>query len=234
MMNGNTHESYENLVTILAVSAIVVIIGITVKMIDQHSVPFVASVKPIKGYVRPDQIGQKGEQKGSHTVPIVRQEIPGITPPAPVIQPRDYAKIKQRFDQAVALMHAKQYEYAITALNEIVGIQPDMPEVYVNLGYAYLGLKNFPSSQNAFAKAIDLKPDQANAYYGLAIAFEGNNDLEPALGAMRSFIHLSDPNGKFVAKARSAIWEWEQRLGRNPEAPPPMEKPQSEINPDTP
>jgi len=225
-MQSTTKDSYENLVTILAVSAIVVMVGVATKMIEQHSVPFVASVKPIKGYVRP----QQAEQKGAHQVPIVTQDIPGITPPKPVIQPQDYEKIKQRFDQAVALLHARQYEYAITALDDIVRVQPDMPEVYVNMGYAYLGLKNFPAAQGAFSKAIDLKPDQANAYYGLAIAFEGNNDLEPALGAMRSFIHLSDPNGKYVAKARSAIWEWEQKLGRNPEAPPPIEKPQDQIS----
>ena len=229
-MQSTVNDSYENLVTILAVSAILVMVGVVAKMVEQHSVPFVAAVKPIKGYVKPKQAGEKG----SHQVPYVTKAIPGITPPTPVIQPQNYGKIKERFDQAVALLHAKQYEFAITALNDILSVQKDMPEVYVNMGYAYLGLKNFPSAQAAFSKAIDLKPDQANAYYGLAIAFEGNNDLEPALGAMRSFIHLSDPNGKYVTKARSAIWEWEQRLGRNPSAPPPMEKQAGQIAPAAP
>jgi len=229
-MQSTSNDSYENLVTILAVSAIVVMVGVAAKMVEQHSVPFVASVQPIKGYVKPKNPGEKG----SHQVPIVTKEIPGITPPKPEIRPQDYGRIKERFDQAVALLHAKQYEYAITALDDIIQIQPDMPEVYVNMGYAYLGLKNFPSAQGAFSKAIDLKPDQANAYYGLAISFEGNNDLEPALGAMRSFIHLSDPNGKYVAKARSAIWEWEQKLGRSPNTPPPLEKQQDSLAPAAP
>jgi len=223
-MQSTTHDSYENLVTILAVSAILVMVGVVAKIIDQHAVPIVASVPPVKGYVRP-----KSDQQPAHQVPIITQDVPGITPPKPVIRQTDYGHIKQRFDQAVALLHARQYEYAVTALNDIINIQPDMPEVFVNLGYAYLGLKDFPMAQKAFSKAIDLKPDQSNAYYGLAIAFEGDNDLEPALGAMRTFIHLSDPNGKYVTKARSAIWEWEQRLGRNPDAPPPLEKKQNGI-----
>lgn len=226
-MQNNSSEGYENLVTILAVSAIVVMMGVSYKMLEQHSVPFVASTKPIKGYERPVRPGDKG----SHTVPIVTGKIPGVTPPKPVINKADYAHIKQRFDQAVGLLHAKQYEYAITALNDILKIQKNVPEVYVNLGYAYLGMKDYKTAQGAFGEALNLKPDQANAYYGLAIAYEGAKDLEPALGAMRSFIHLSDPESKLVAKARSAIWEWEQRLGRNPEAPQPLESQDQAIAP---
>ena len=41
-------------------------------------------------------------------------------------------------------------------------------------------------------------------------------DYEGALGAMRSYIHLSPPNDPFLAKARAAIWEWETKLGREP------------------
>ena len=226
-MHNNSSEGYENLVTILSVSALVVMLGVSYKMIEQHSIPFVASTKPIKGYERPTKPGEKG----THKVPIVTSKIPGITPEKPVINKADYGHIKERFDQAVGLLHAKQYEYAITALNDILKIQTNVPEVYVNLGYAYIGLKDFKTAQGAFDKALSLKPDQANAYYGLAIAYEGANDLEPALGAMRSYIHLSDPDSQLVAKARAAIWEWEQKLGRNPQAPPPLEAGQQGLAP---
>jgi len=43
---------------------------------------------------------------------------------------------------------------------------------------------------------------------------EGLKDYEAALGAMRAYIHLSIPSDPFLAKARSALWEWEARLGR--------------------
>jgi tetratricopeptide (TPR) repeat protein len=144
----------------------------------------------------------------------------GAVPPMqdhkPELQPADAALIKQRFEQAVALLHAKQYDYAVKALDQILTMQADIPEVYVNLGYAYLGLEQPDTAQAAFAKATDIRPGQANAYYGLAMAMDRKKDYEAALGAMRTFIHLSKPEDPFLAKARAAIWEWEGQLGRIP------------------
>lgn len=123
-------------------------------------------------------------------------------------------RVQERFQQAVSLLHAKRYDYAITALDSVLAISPDMPEAYVNMGYAFLGLEEFGPARGAFEKALELKLDQVNAYYGLAIAFEGQGELEAALGAMRSYIHLSEPNDPFLPKARAALWEWEAQLGR--------------------
>jgi tetratricopeptide (TPR) repeat protein len=124
------------------------------------------------------------------------------------------AQVKERFEQGVSLLHAKRYDYAITALDAVLAMAPNMPEAYVNMGYAFLGLKEFGPARGAFEKAIDLKLDQVNAYYGLAIAYEGQGDLEAALGAMRSYIHLSKPDDPFLPKARAALWEWQAQLGR--------------------
>lgn len=123
-------------------------------------------------------------------------------------------QVAERFQQAIGLLHAKQYGYAITALDAVLVMAPKMPEAYVNMGFAFIGLEEFGPAQGAFEKAIDLKMDQVNAYYGLAIALEGQGQYETALGAMRSYIHLSQPDDPFLAKARSALWEWEAQLGR--------------------
>jgi tetratricopeptide (TPR) repeat protein len=124
------------------------------------------------------------------------------------------ARVRERFQQGVSLLHAKRYDYAITALDAVLAMAPNMPEAYVNMGYAFLGLEEYGPARGAFEKAIELKLDQVNAYYGLAIAFEGLGELEPALGAMRSYIHLSEPDDPFLTKARAALWEWEAQLGR--------------------
>jgi len=124
------------------------------------------------------------------------------------------AQVLERFQQGVALLHAKRYDYAITALDAVLIVSPNMPEAYVNMGYAFLGLEEFGPARNAFEKALTLKLNQVNAYYGLAIAFEGQGQFEAALGAMRSYIHLSEPDDPYLAKARAALWEWEAQLGR--------------------
>lgn len=121
---------------------------------------------------------------------------------------------RERFDQAVLMLHAKQYEHAVAALQRVLVLAPRLPEAHVNLGFAWLGLRDALAAEAAFRRAIELKPAQANAYYGLAMALEQRADLPAALGAMRSYLHLSRADDPYRARARSALWEWEVRLGR--------------------
>ncbi len=143
----------------------------------------------------------------------------------PNLDPRGHAsaareaQVAERFQQAVMMLHAGQYDFAITALHRVIALAPRMPEAYVNMGYALLGLKDYKAARDFFQTAIDLRPYQANAYWGLAAAAEGMNDLPIALGAMRTYIHLapSDPASQdYVRRARAALWEWENTLKRGP------------------
>lgn len=127
---------------------------------------------------------------------------------------------RERFEQAVVMLHAKQYEHAVTALQRVLVLSPQMPEALVNLGFAWLGLKDAAQAQQAFEAAIDRRPSQANAYYGLAMALEQRTDLPGALGAMRSYLHLARADDPHRTRARAALWEWESQLGRHP-APAP-------------
>lgn len=126
------------------------------------------------------------------------------------------AEIDVRFKQAVAMLHAKQYQHAVTALHRLLKLAPGMPEGHVNMGFAMIGLQRYAVARDSFNTAINLRPTQINAYYGLAEALAGLNDLEGALGAMRSYIHRSRPDNPFVRKARAALGKWEKALGRKP------------------
>ncbi len=131
------------------------------------------------------------EGRGSEAVDVHREEL------------------DRRFEQAVVMLHAKQYEYALVALERVIALRPTMPEAHVNLGYALIGLEEWQRAAQSFEAAIDLRPTQENAYYGLAIALQGADDLPGARGAMRAFIHLTEADDPFVRKARAALWEWE-------------------------
>jgi tetratricopeptide (TPR) repeat protein len=113
------------------------------------------------------------------------------------------------------MLHAKQYEHALAALHRVLELAPEMPEAHVNAGFALLGLARYDAARDYFAAAIARRPSQANAYFGLAMALEAKGDLPAALGAMRSYIHLSRADDSYRTKARAAIWEWEQALGRH-------------------
>lgn len=128
------------------------------------------------------------------------------------------AEIELRFQQGVVMLHAKQYEHALTAFNRVLKLSPNMPEAHVNMGYALLGLERFDAAADFFDSATTLRPDQINAYWGLAVALEGSGNLRGALEAMRTFVHRAKPEDPFRRKAEAAIWEWEAKLAQA--APP--------------
>lgn len=120
--------------------------------------------------------------------------------------------IDQYFTNAIQYMQSRQYEQAVAEWHKILLLQPDIPEVQVNLGFSLFELGRYEAAREFFISTIDHYAFQANAYYGLAIASEKLGDIEAAMGAMRSYIHLAAGDETFIRKARSALWEWESQL----------------------
>jgi cytochrome c oxidase subunit 1 len=126
-------------------------------------------------------------------------------------------EIDRRFAKGVALLNAKQFEAAASELHRVLELVPQMPEAHVNMGFALIGSQRYAMARDFFTSAIDLNNHQINAYYGLAVALEGLRDLPGALGAMRSYIHLSKADDAYLTKANAAIWAWETELKKTPE-----------------
>lgn len=132
-------------------------------------------------------------------------------PAEPVAQ--EAGELRRHFDAAVLLLHSHQYRDAQTSLQRVIELAPQLPEAHANMGFALLGLQQAAAAREAFERAIAIKPEQANAYYGLALAHEAGGDLELALGAMRSYLHLARSESEaHLRRARAAVWEWESQL----------------------
>ena len=121
-------------------------------------------------------------------------------------------KLQQQFQHAVALLEQRQFESAVREFDDLVKLAPELPEAHVNMGYALLGLERFKAAQEYFSSATSIRPLQSNAYYGLAVASEGLGEIQRAVMAMRTFVHIADRNDPFRRKAKAAIWEWEAAL----------------------
>lgn len=153
-----------------------------------------------------------GSESAATSSPPAPRADPKKAPAAHAAQARQ-AEVKRRFDEAVVMLHARQYEHAVTALHRVLALAPDLPEAHVNMGFALLGLQRTRAARDFFDGATALKPDQANAYYGLALAWEADGDLRMAMGAMRSYLHLArSESDAHLRRARAALWEWETRL----------------------
>ncbi|MBF0339326.1 MAG: tetratricopeptide repeat protein, partial [Magnetococcales bacterium] len=169
---------------------------------------------------------------GIAAIAAVLEGWPTATPPPAVVPPPRQTELERRFQQGVIMLHAKQYEHALTSFHWVLKQAPKMAEAHVNLGFALLGLNRVKAAEDFFRGAIELRPFQANAYYGLAQTLEVRGELREALGAMRTFIHLTRSDDPFLPRARAALWEWESRLKgapqQTPQGPPretPADKP---------
>ncbi len=137
----------------------------------------------------------------------------------------DNQDLDQLFGLAVRHMQQGEYEAALKRWHQILLRDAGIPEVKVNMGFTLYELGQFPAARDFFISAMEQNSFQANAYYGLALVSEKAGDLEGAMGAMRSYIHLAGPteDERFIRRARSALWEWESRLsppsdGEDPQA----------------
>ncbi len=226
----NMHTNFNNLITIVSVACIVSIVAMVLALTDR--VPELNAVannkaESVKGYTRPDKDPFKDDSKNVIPEGVSLEGEPSREPVK--LSAKQIKDVRKRFEQAVVLLHAKQYGFAINALDHILTITTELPKVYVNMGFAYLGLKDYVSAESAFERALELRADQANAYYGMAIVLEEKKLLEPALGAMRTFVHLADSDDRYIVKARAAIWEWKALLGRIPGAVEAPDNMQSQI-----
>lgn len=142
----------------------------------------------------------------------ISKPTPGLTDKAIHATQQRKTEIDLRFRQGVMMLHAKQYEHALTAFHRLLQLAPEMPEAHVNMGFTLLGLKRYKEALDFFDSASSLKSDQLNAYFGMAEAFEGLGDYRGALEAMEAYLHRAKADDPFRPKAEAAVWEWREQL----------------------
>jgi tetratricopeptide (TPR) repeat protein len=130
-------------------------------------------------------------------------------PPTPAEHARQMQKdeVARRFEQGVVMLHAKDYQHALTAFHRVLEIDPNMPEAYVNAGYALLGMGDAKAAADFFDSATVLRPNQLNAYFGLGEALAALGDKLGALQAMETYLHRAPADDRFRQKAEAAVWE---------------------------
>lgn len=129
---------------------------------------------------------------------------------------------RHRLKEASQMIRARRHDDAINHLNAVRDQIRAVPQTYLVLGRALEGKGDFATARDFYNEAINRNPALSDAYWGFATSSESLGDLPSALGAMRSYLHTepnADPYRRRIAQARSAIWEWESKLGRGPWGP---------------
>jgi len=173
---------------------------------------------PKHGAIKPDASPFAGIPDSPEQV--AREE--AAAPPARAPEsPLDADKRALR-TQARSALAAKRFRDAIAPLERLIALVPADAQAHVLMGLALEGAGNFSLARDYYEAAIDRDLVMADAYFGYATTSEALGDFESALAGMRSFLHVqkdADPFRLRVTQARSAIWEWESKLGRGPWGP---------------
>lgn len=151
-------------------------------------------------------------------VPAVLPAKQAQSPEAHAIQMRR-EEVARRFEQGVMMLHAKDYEHALTAFHRVLQLEPDMPEAYVNSGFALLGLGEPKAAADYFESATQIRPGQLNAYFGLGEALMAMGNQLGALQAMETYLHRAPAADPFRVKAEAAVWELRSEMSRERPTP---------------
>ena len=116
--------------------------------------------------------------------------------------------LQTTFNQGVMMLHAKQYELAITAFHKVIEIAPEMPEAYNNIGYALLGMESYQAAQDFFNSAIELNVNLLSAYFGLALTYAAQENYPLAIGAMETYRHRTTDDDPYLQQAYDYLQEW--------------------------
>jgi len=138
------------------------------------------------------------------------EDLPGVHI---MLDDEDAQRAHQSFQQAVAMLQAGEFDYAVTALHNVLAIYPTLPEAHVNMGFALLGLDNPEAAADFFDTASTLRPSLHNAYYGLGLAERENGNDKAALAAMQAYAHLAAENDRHLPQAQEIIWELQAETG---------------------
>jgi len=84
----------------------------------------------------------------------------------------DRAKLNALFDAAIDDAEAGRLDAAQAKLEEALGLRPDFPEAYYNLGYIHIQREEWPEAEAALQKAVELRPDYNDALMALSSVYQ--------------------------------------------------------------
>lgn len=189
---------------------------------------YLVNLMPGRGVVATSAAGSNAAKPGLSALPATPSEIRRAAaeqdpePEEPPISDKEASdpkivETKRILKEAREKIRAKRYDEAIAFLHAAREQVQHDARSYMTMARALEGKRDYDTARDFYAAAVDKDPYLADAYFGFATASESLGDLEAAIGGMRNFLHVQpnpDPERLKIVQARSAIWEWESKLGR--------------------
>lgn len=91
------------------------------------------------------------------------------------------AALRTSFQKAAELQGAGKLDEAEAEYKAILAKQPDVPEVYQNLGQLYIAKKDYANAEAALQKGLELRPDSTDISTLLARAYQESGQPDKAM-----------------------------------------------------
>jgi tetratricopeptide (TPR) repeat protein len=99
-------------------------------------------------------------------------------------------EFQELFFEALKQKGIENYSRAVDALMQCLKINPDMPEIYFELGKNYKLLKQFPEAEAALKKALELKPNEEWILDELYEVYLAQDDRENAMETVKKLVEI--------------------------------------------
>jgi len=119
--------------------------------------------------------------------------------------------------------------FAVQSYTQAVALDPLNPNLRINLGGIYYGLKMYDEAVSVLELAVATKPDLANGHYNLAFAYRDQKEIEKAIQQMTLVLSLiQDKTSQDYTTAKAALEDMEKQKPAPAEGSETLTPPQGE------
>ena len=113
---------------------------------------------------------------------------------------------------AAKMIDEKDYEKALSLLNQALKNNPNNPDAYYYKGTVYDAQNQFQPAIESYKKSLEYNPNQDVTYYLIAIDYENLKKPKEALGYYKKFIELYKNDDEYSKYVKARIPEIEETL----------------------
>lgn len=103
-------------------------------------------------------------------------------------------------------MQAGRLKQALSGLEQVVKHQPERNDLRVAAGTICVDLNDFEKASAHYAVVVENEPNNVKAQFGLALSLKSCGDFEPAAGAARVAVDLSDNAAEPLRLLIELLW----------------------------
>jgi len=115
------------------------------------------------------------------------------------------------YEYGCLLSFLDRHEEAIAVFRDGLAIAPMMPDLWIQLGYAFLRRRGCADAKAAFVRALEISPAAPGALFGIAKAHQELGESDTAAGYFRRYLAVKPNDAAAWLNLGQCLLELEQR-----------------------